>query len=198
MYGLSASEKEVTLPPACGAQAEAPKQSLPSWSWSKAQRDKEKKVFISNKHSQDLLGKDSPGFEYTPKRLKHAPGYGFGTAPARPALAKPKYPESMHDLVGTIPDNQKYKFKSRSVSVGTCSRWASANSPDYEGFPLGAVSPGPQRYTPSRAPPAHRFAHAPKVDQVQPSYTMRPKTKVLEADSQTPARVGPGETIRFF
>lgn len=191
MHNDYAEEHSFSLP-ACHPQAEALKRSLPRWSLPKASRDCEKKVFISKKHPQDLLGKDSPGHVYEPKRQKELPYWGFGTAEARPALKGARYPEPINDLTGNIPDNQVFKFPKRDQKIGSCPRDASSNSPDYEGYPMGTVSPGPQRYNPQNAPPAFRMAHAPTVDQVPPKYTMRPKTKIMGSVSQTGENVGPG------
>mmetsp|Transcript_117575 Transcript_117575/g.379470 ORF Transcript_117575/g.379470 Transcript_117575/m.379470 type:complete len:308 (-) Transcript_117575:240-1163(-) len=178
--------------PSCGTQAEAMKKTSPSWSLPRAARDTEKKVFISNRHPQDLLGKDSPAFAYSPKRQRHLPQWGFGTAAARPALAKPKYPEASNDLIGTTPDSQQLKYCSKKAVILRSSRDAAYYAPDFDGFPAGAISPGPQRYTPAASMPGHRFSHAPEVDRIPPKYTMRPMTKPPTQDSQTPARVGPG------
>lgn len=191
MEALEAAVESLSFP-SCGPQADGTKRSQPQWSLPKAGRDDVKKVFISKKHPQDLLGRDSPGFVYSPKRQRELPKWGFGTSAARPPVAGAKYPESSNDLVGNIPDSQLFKYGQRTASIGTCPRDVISNAPDLAGFPKGAISPGPQRYNPQRAPPAVRLAHAPKVDEIPPSYTMRPKTKIIEQESQTGPRVGPG------
>lgn len=179
--------------PSCGPQVEATKRSQPQWTLPKASRDDVKKVVISKKHPQDLLGKDSPGFVYNPKRQRELPKWGFGTAEARPPLGGARYPESSSNLTGTIPDPLPFKYgNSRSARIGTCPRDVITNAPDLNGFPAGAISPGPQRYHPERAPPCVRLAHAPKVDEIPPAYTMRPMTKIIESISQTGPKVGPG------
>lgn len=177
---------------ACGRQAEGVKQSLPAWSLPRASRDNEKRVYISKKHPQDLLGKDSPGFAYTPQRQRHLPSWGFGTASQRPAAAKAKFPDASNDLLGTLPDNQQFKFGTKMVAMPRGSRDASYSAPDFDGFPAGEISPGPQRYNPSTKVHGHRLAHAPDVDKTAPSFTMRPMTKPPVVESQTPAKVGPG------
>lgn len=191
--GLEAATETIFFP-SCGPQSEGMKTSEPQWSLPKASRDTEKKVFISNKHPQDSLGKDSPGPVYIPKRLRHLPSWGFGTAPARPALAAAKYPDASNDLLGATPDIQVFKYRSKSATIGPCPRSACCNSPEFEGFPAGAISPGPQRYRPERAPPAHRLSWAPGADNIPPKWTMpKNEKKNLEGEvSQTPARVGPG------
>mmetsp|Transcript_49305 Transcript_49305/g.127171 ORF Transcript_49305/g.127171 Transcript_49305/m.127171 type:complete len:307 (+) Transcript_49305:98-1018(+) len=179
--------------PSCGTQPEAIKRSQPIWSLPKASRDTEQRRFISKKHKQDLLGKDSPGFVYEPKRQRELPKWGFGSADARPHLAPNRYPETSNDLCCKSPDALTVKYGNpKAASIGTAARDAPSNSPDFQGFTPGTISPGPQRYDPSKAPPCIRLAHAPSADQIPAKYTMRMKTKILEADSQTPAKVGPG------
>lgn len=177
--------------PACGTQHEAVKRTLPKWSLPKATRDSDKKVFISKQHPQDLIGKDGPGFQYSPKRQMHATQWSFGTAPARPPMAKAKYPETSNDLIRTNPDSLPFKKSLVNTTIGTSMRNARLSAPGLIGFPKGEISPGPQHYKPERAPPAFRHAHAPKVDEIQPKYTMRQRTKIQELESQTPAKVGP-------
>ncbi|CAE8635071.1 unnamed protein product, partial [Polarella glacialis] len=191
MDRLQEASKTVDFP-ACGKQAEGTKQSLPNWTLPKSGRVDAKKVFISKKHPQDLLGKDSPGHVYEPKRQRSLPKWGFATADARPPLAGARYPEPSNNLVGANPDSAKFKYGSRSVAMSTCPRDVIANQPDLEGFPKGACSPGPQRYNIDKVPPCIRLSHAPEVDKIPPSYTMRLKTKILENTSQTGPKVGPG------
>mmetsp|Transcript_20573 Transcript_20573/g.59584 ORF Transcript_20573/g.59584 Transcript_20573/m.59584 type:complete len:308 (-) Transcript_20573:303-1226(-) len=191
MEKLEAQQESLYFP-ACGPQPEAVKQTLPAWSMGKASRDKEKNVFISKQHVQDLRGKDSPGFAYSPRRQRHLPKWGFGTSAARPPLSKAKYPEASNDLTGAAPDSAKLKYDLKKPVILQSSRDANYSSPDFDGFPLGAVSPGPQRYTPAASMPGHRFSHAPDVDKIAPKYTMRPMTKPMGSESQTGRRVGPG------
>jgi len=193
LAGLEAAQETIFFP-ACGTQAEGMKASEPTWSMPKASRDTEKKVYISKKHPQDSLGRDSPGPVYLVKRQKSLPSWGFGTAAQRPAPALAKFPESSNNLLGTMPDSQKFKYACRTASIGVCPRFgAPSNAPDLDGFPPGAISPGPQRYSP---PPdstyCHRMSWAPKGDQIPPRYSIRKKTKIIELESQTPAKVGPG------
>jgi hypothetical protein len=177
-----------------GVQAESVKPSEPQWSLPKASRDTEKKVYISKKHYQDSLGRDSPGPVYIPKRQRSLPSWGFGTSDARPPPALGKYPESSNNLIGTIPDGQVFKYKSITASIGVCPRFgAGCNQPDYCGFEPGKISPGPQRYSPSKdSCYSHRMSWAPGADNIPPKYTMRKKTTIKELESQTPAKVGPG------
>mmetsp|Transcript_77093 Transcript_77093/g.216311 ORF Transcript_77093/g.216311 Transcript_77093/m.216311 type:complete len:306 (-) Transcript_77093:143-1060(-) len=184
--------QETLFFPSCGKQHDGTKESKPVWTMPKASRDTEKKVFISNKHQQDLLGRDSPGFAYEPKRQKDLPKWGFGTSVARPMLSKPQYPDSSIDIIGKTPDALRYKYKTTSAMISTCPRNAEANSPDFEGFTCGKISPGPQRYKVQSCPPCVRLGHAPGIDKIAPKYTMRPYTKILEHQSQTGPKVGPG------
>lgn len=179
--------------PACGPQAEGIKPNLPRWTLPKASRDQAKHVFISNHHKQDSLGRDSPGHAYQPRRQRSLPSWGFGTAAARPSAAPNKYGEQVNDLVGIQCDVAQVKYKNKNIGMPQASRDAAANSPDFEGFPPGAISPGPQRYTPGKAATySFRFSHAKEIDQIPPSWTMRMKTKIIELESGTPAKVGPG------
>mmetsp|Transcript_60397 Transcript_60397/g.168767 ORF Transcript_60397/g.168767 Transcript_60397/m.168767 type:complete len:320 (-) Transcript_60397:48-1007(-) len=186
-----------------GVQADSLKKSMPRWSMSKASRDSEKKVFISSKQMQDFTGRDSPGFNYEPKRQNELPKWSFGTAAARPPARTNKYNEPLNDLLGNIPDSQVVKYKTVSATIGSLPRDAASNAPDFCGYVTGAISPGPQRYNVSAefdargrktrdVPRCIRHGHAPEIDQTPPQYTMRKKTKVLEAESQTGEKVGPG------
>jgi hypothetical protein len=178
----------------CGKQAEAIKKSMPEWTLPKAGRDDVKKVFLSKKLGQDLIGKDSPGFVYTPLRQRELPKWGFGTAAARPPMAPNKYPEPYNDLIGNIPDNQVAKYKSVGIGFGVAARDAPSNNPDLEGFPAGRLSPGPQRYKPEKGNGQYsiRLNHAPGIDHIPPKYSIRKRTKILEHVSQTGEKVGPG------
>jgi len=184
--------QETMFFPSCGKQHDGSKETRPIWTLPKASRDTSRKVFISNKHQQDLLGKDSPGFAYEPKRQKELPKWGFGTADARPPLIKPQYPDSSNDVIGKTVPALKYKYKNQSAIISTCPRNAESNSPDYHGFVAGKISPGPQRYNIQPCPPCVRLAHAPDADKIPPKYTMRPMTKIIEHESMTGPKVGPG------
>lgn len=175
-----------------GVQADSIKRSNPSWTLPKASRDEVKKVFLSKDLSADLIGRDSPGFNYSPKRQLELPKWGFGTARQRPLAKQNKYNEPYNDLIGNVPDSQAFKYQQRSCRIGTCARDVACNSPDFCGFPPGTISPGPQRYNPDKAPPCFRLAHAPGIDNIAPSFSIRQKTKILEHVSQTGAKVGPG------
>jgi hypothetical protein len=177
----------------CGPQADSLKKSELQVSFPKASRDTEKKVYISEKHKQDVLGRDSPGPVYIPKRQRSLPSWGFGTAAARPPPALANYPESSNNLIGTLPDGQVFKYPSVTAAIGACPRFgAGINQPDYNGFEVGKISPGPQRYSPTKESTyCHRLAHSPSADHLPPKYTMRQKTKILELESQTPPKVGP-------
>lgn len=193
LAGLEVAHKNIHYS-AAGTQADSLKHSEPQWSLPKASRDTEKKVYISEKHRQDVLGRDSPGPVYIPKRQRSLPSWGFGTAEARPKPEGAKYPESSNNLIGTLPDGQVFKYGSVTAAIGNCPRFgAGVNQPDFCGFEPGKISPGPQRYSPSRdSTYCHRMAHSPSGDQIPPKYTMRQKTKIIELESQTPAKVGPG------
>lgn len=193
---------------ALDTQHESTKTTYPKYSLPKATREGRERVFLSKKQPQDLLGKESPGFRYTPSRQKELPKWGFGTAAARPPQTKPRYPETTNDLLHSSPDADDGKVKyfgassmaqhkscsapdAKRVVIGNSSRNDKINAPDLCEFPLGGISPGPQRYRTQSCPP-FRLAHAPKVDNYPPKYSMGLKTKILGTDLQTPPRVGPG------
>jgi len=196
MSAMDILDMQVSLfVPATGKQADSCKRSGPIWSLPKSGRDDAKKVFLGKKQSQDVIGRDSPGHNYDVKRQSEDPKWGFGTAAARPPAKTNKYNEPYNDLVGNIPDSQEFKYHQRNTKIGGLRRGAPSNSPDFEGYPAGAISPGPQRYNPSEFAASKygiRLGHAPSIDQIPPSYTMRQKTKVLESESQTGPKVGPG------
>lgn len=189
---LQLAQETISIP-ALGVQADSDKVTMPGWTVGKATRDGGKKTFISQKHNQDLMGRDSPGFAYEPRRQRELPKWSFGKAAARPPAKTNKYGEAYNDLVFNHPDPALFKYgNKRGVTIGTLPRGACSNAPDIEGYPKGAVSPGPMRYNISKVPQCVRLSHAPEIDRVQPSYTMRIKTKAPEPESQTGKKVGPG------
>ncbi|CAJ1376562.1 unnamed protein product [Effrenium voratum] len=108
--------------PSLGKQAEGMKRTNPLWTLPKAGRDDVKKVFISKKMPQDLLGRGSPGAIYEPKRVRTTPSWTFGVAD-RPGPGKAKYPESSNDLTQVTPDSQPFKYGDpTAATIGTCPR----------------------------------------------------------------------------
>lgn len=184
--------KTSVVVPACGEQHDSDKPSLPRWTLAQANREGRKKVFISNKHKQDFLCTHSPegGFIYNPKPQKGQQSFSFGTAVARPALARAKYPEPAGEAP---PDSGALKYpRSRSATLGTSTRLARYNAPDLPANHTNSCSPGPQRYTVNPETSGHRLPWAPGLDHSSPKFTIRARTKLVEAKSQT-GRVGPGE-----
>jgi len=178
--------------PSLGKQAEGMKRTNPLWTLPKAGRDDVKKVFISKKMPQDLLGRGSPGAIYEPKRVRTTPSWTFGVAD-RPGPGKAKYPESSNDLTQVTPDSQPFKYGDpTAATIGTCPRDVVTNAPDLNGFPVGRISPGPMRYNVANCPPATRLQHAPGCDQVPPKWSIGHRTKIRELESQTGPKVGPG------
>eukprot|EP00445_Apocalathium_hangoei_P008482 CAMPEP_0203869376 /NCGR_PEP_ID=MMETSP0359-20131031/17669_1 /ASSEMBLY_ACC=CAM_ASM_000338 /TAXON_ID=268821 /ORGANISM="Scrippsiella Hangoei, Strain SHTV-5" /LENGTH=283 /DNA_ID=CAMNT_0050787969 /DNA_START=112 /DNA_END=964 /DNA_ORIENTATION=+ len=100
-------------------------------------------------------------------------------------------PGAMNDLMGRIPDANKFKYKTKNPVISTCPRHAASNAPDLCSFPIGVISPGPQRYNPQNCPP-QRLAHARSVDIVAPAYSMRLKTEAKAIIMSTGVKVGPG------
>lgn len=192
-YTVPRGAEEPLFYTGCGAQAESMKRSLPRWSQGKETRDGAKKIYISEKHTVDSVGRDAPGHEYTPKldsAMKSPPRWGFGTSLARPPLAGARYPDPSNDLLRNPPAMKTYP--KRAAAITTCPRDAPVLTPDLDTFPAGAVSPGPSRYNLGSAPFACKFSWAPNIDHVPPKYSMRPKTQIIEAKSQTGEKVGPG------
>lgn len=140
----------------------------------------------------NLLGRDSPGHVYNPKRIRSMPVTSFAGS-ERPPLGKAKYPDASNDLTQVTPDSQPFKYgEPRAATMGTCPRDVVTNAPDLNGFPKGRISPGPMRYNIANCPPATRLQHAPGCDQVPPKWSIGHKTKILELESQTGPKVGPG------
>jgi len=195
MDKLEAAQSTLNLS-SCGPQADSKIQTQPVFSFAKETRDGREKVFISKKHPQDMLGKDSPGPLYHPKRQTQQPHFGFGSSEARPMLGGARYPETSNDLIGvTLKSTALSKYKNQgTASIGASTRQAAVNAPDMCGFPAGCDSPGPVRYKSEKIFGLHRFAHAPKADQTPPSWTIRLKTKHagVKDDGDTPPKVGPG------
>mmetsp|Transcript_2717 Transcript_2717/g.4632 ORF Transcript_2717/g.4632 Transcript_2717/m.4632 type:complete len:313 (+) Transcript_2717:54-992(+) len=177
----------------CGRQADGVKRSNPSWTLPKASRDDVKKVFVSKKMPQDLLGRGSPGHVYDPKRVRSTPSWSFGAGEARPHPGGVKYPDTSNDLTQVTPDSQPFKYgEPRAATIGTCPRDVISNAPDLNGFPKGRISPGPMRYNVANCPPATRLAHAPGCDMIPPKWSIGQKTVIQELKSQTGEKVGPG------
>jgi len=185
-------EEDIVVFPSCGVQHDSIKRSNAQWSMGKAGRENQKKVFISNKHCQDMVGKDGPGFRYnTAGEIKG--GYSFGTSPQRPKPQGAQYPDASADRIGNMPNALKFKYPQRSASIGNCPRGAACSAPDLKGFVTGAVSPGPQRYNTANAPMVVKHAHAPGIDRNAPKYSIRQRTNMKENGAPaTGTKVGPG------
>jgi hypothetical protein len=196
MVDILETAQETLNVSSCGKQAEAIKRSMPEWTLPKAGRhDAQKLGHIAPKGlDQDLLGRDSPGFAYDPKRQRELPKWHMGTAAQRPPAAPNKFPETYNDLIGNIPDSQFAKYKSVKVGFGVAARDAPSNNPDCCGFPTGRLSPGPQRYKPEKGNGQYsiRLAHAPHIDHIPPKFSLRSRTRLIEGISQTGEKVGPG------
>lgn len=177
-----------------GVQADSTKRTNPIWGQPKATRDQRRNVYISEKHNQDLVGRDSPGFVYEPKRQRSLPSWGQGTSPQRPPAAKAKYPEPINDLMGNIPDNStiKYRIPPRP-NQAVASLDAMYNQPGYTGFKAGVISPGPMRYKPNAASTlCIKHSHAPDIHKTPASWSMRERTKIIEMQPATGEKVAPG------
>mmetsp|Transcript_15270 Transcript_15270/g.27818 ORF Transcript_15270/g.27818 Transcript_15270/m.27818 type:complete len:318 (-) Transcript_15270:316-1269(-) len=193
LEGLEAATESIFFT-SHGPQADSERATAPSFKMPKATREGRHRTYISKNHQQDSIGKTSPGFEYTPARMKSDPSWTFGKGAARPHPGGALYPESCNDLLRTIPDARgdlRKKTEPR-VMIGAASRNAPVNAPDLEGFPRGGESPGPLRYNTEKSPSAFRLSWAPDIDKSSPKFTIRKKTKIPAACSQTPERVGPG------
>lgn len=177
-----------------GIQYDSTKRTNPIWGQAKASREQRKNVYISGKHNQDLLGRDSPGFAYEPTRQRSLPSWSQGTAAQRPPAATAKYPETVNDLMGNIPDNQTVKYnRAPRPNQAVASLDAMYNQPGYTGFKAGVISPGPMRYSPK--PDATRcikHGHAPDIHKTPASWSLRDRTKMAELTPATGEKVAPG------
>jgi len=191
--GLATGQLNVS---SVGPQADSKVPTQPVFSFPRATRKGRENVYISKKHPQDLLGKDSPGHVYDPNRLTYQPHYGFGTSEARPHIGGAKYPEASNDLIQVeLQHGSLSRYKQMgTVTIGSSTRHSKVNAPDMVGFPMGIDSPGPQRYKSCPIVGVHRHRHAPKVDQTPPSYTIRTRTSHggVKDSGDTPDKVGPG------
>jgi hypothetical protein len=173
---------------AIGPQADSVKRSAPLWKLGTESRDQAKKVYIGPALSQDSKGRSSPGPVYLPKPLKTGNAFKIGTGPGRSRHVgglrendEPAYPDPSGDLIHASYDPQASKFrKPPEINFGTENRDAEKNCPGLEGYTLGKVSPGPQKYD------VEGFWLE------GPRFSMRPKTKTRQFVSQTPPRVAPG------
>jgi len=186
----------------CGPQADSKVPTSPIFTIPKASKQSRERVWISKKHPQDLLGRDSPGPAYSPKRQSHPPQSRFGTSEARPPIGGARYPDTSNDLIGvTLNDAALSQHRKQgTASIGSSTRQAQVNAPDMCAFPVGCESPGPVRYKSEGTFGLHRFAHAPKVDQTPPKYTIRIRTKNVSGpkySGETPAKVGPGSYAQY-
>jgi hypothetical protein len=124
---------------------------------------------------------------YLPKPLKLGAQAKIGTGPGRSRHVgglrennEPAYPDPSGDLImGTWDERTKYR-KPPEINFGTENRDAPKNTPGLEGYALGRNSPGPQKYDVEGY-----WLEGPR-------YSMRPKTKTRQFQSQTPPRVAPG------
>lgn len=154
------------------------------WKFGKQTREQMRIPFISRNHSQDILGRISPGPVYE-EFQDPCISYKFGTSPARVRLSdSPVYPPSFNDLnFKLLPPVETYKAHDGRTKILRCDRYKMSNAPDCEQFPPGMHSPGPTQYT-----PVGFFR-----EQRPPKYTMRPKTMLMTSSIQTPVNIGPGK-----
>lgn len=173
----------------CGKQADSVKRNSPLWKLGSETRDQAKQVFISVSHTQDTVGRSSPGPIYRPPPINNLPKWKFGTGPSRSVhvgglrekVGEARYPETSGDLIRAHHDSQKLKFRSpQKVNFGTENRDAAKNQPGLETYPLGKSSPGPQTYD------VEGFWLE------GPRYSCAPRSKLPETICQTPERVAPG------
>ena len=61
----------------CAKQQEGMKSSAPAWGMGTATRDQVKKVYLSEVHTQDILGTHSPGPVYEPPNKTPGPRWRF-------------------------------------------------------------------------------------------------------------------------
>eukprot|EP00435_Cladocopium_sp_Y103_P042181 s2868_g11.t1 len=110
-----------------------------------------------------------PTFGQVYKVCADVDGTGVSTLPVADGL-DPWNPMEMNWLKGqsVTPDSQPFKYgEPRAATMGTCPRDVVTNAPDLNSFPKGRISPGPM-------------------------WSIGHKTKILELESQTGPKVGPG------
>lgn len=149
----------------------------------KAARSEWELIHISRAHDKLTPNKDSPGPIYeVPSTVGKARVSKFGTGPQR-YVCKSNLSESSTDLLGIVPDNQKFLYPGlRSVNFGTDSRDVIKNATILKNHPqafFGTHSPGPAMYTLPDLMGKNKVSIA-------------SRTKQLGAVSQTPNTVGPG------
>ncbi|OLQ14579.1 hypothetical protein AK812_SmicGene1254 [Symbiodinium microadriaticum] len=162
-----------------GIEVVSTKPTCPSWSLPRASRATAKKLHLSKRHQQDLLGTQSPGpATYTPQRQRKSPSCSFGRS-NRPCSA-PVRRASTSDLLANVSAPEKADLKPRpgSAVIGRASRNVVPVQPDVHTF-LFTDSPGPMRYNPGRD----------IVERSAPSYSIRPRG--FERATTT-SKVGPG------
>ncbi|CAE7274200.1 unnamed protein product, partial [Symbiodinium necroappetens] len=162
-----------------GIEVVSTKPACPSWSLPRASRATAKKLHLSKRHQQDLLGTQSPGpATYTPQRQRKSPSCSFGRS-NRPCSA-PVRRASTSDLLANVSAPEKADLKPRpgSAVIGRASRNVVPVQPDVHTF-LFTDSPGPMRYNPGRD----------IVEPSAPSYSIRPRG--FERATTT-SKVGPG------
>ncbi|CAE6922122.1 unnamed protein product, partial [Symbiodinium sp. KB8] len=133
-----------------GIEVVSTKPTCPSWSLPRASRATAKKLHLSKRHQQDLLGTQSPGpATYTPQRQRKSPSCSFGRS-NRPCSA-PVRRASTSDLLANVSAPEKADLKPRpgSAVIGRASRNVVPVQPDVHTF-LFTDSPGPMRYNPGR------------------------------------------------
>ena len=170
----------------CAKQHEGMKSSAPRWGMGTASRDQVKKVYISETHTQDILGTHSPGPVYEPANKTPGPKWGFAKSSrfdygSKVGGGPRSYPATSNDLLQIpLPGADSYKHdRAGRPKFGTALRTAPVNAPGLDGFAPGTESPGPAQYT------ANFYA----ANKAPPKYTMASKTKM--GASKYEVRPGP-------
>lgn len=181
---------------AIGRQHDSKKETMPAFSFGSCGREKQAKVFISEKHEVRKATMNSPGPVYSPPTtVGESAKYGFGSDRQR-WHPKAKYPDTSVDLTGATVDSQVVKFHStKQTHFGTESKATVRNAEIIRTNPsaaLGMESPGCMEYTPKDRSSAQR----------EPEYSFGPGAAKVISDkitsrmsappTSTPRHVGPG------
>lgn len=176
---------ETTIEEAIGVQYDSRRQTQPSFSLPQSTRAGASQLYVSAKHSsapslRDAARMPGPG-TYAPKRQRSAPSVGFGSGETSTVASNQVAAFTCADLLGESPNANATMRRPSSAVIGSAARYAQANAPDLDAFPMGASSPGP-RYKPEWC--ASRAA---------PQYSMGVRSNgAADPRPSTPSKVGPG------
>lgn len=173
--------------PALGKQASSQKFTAAAYSFGSCSRERQGKVWISEKHELAKGKGEGPGPVYNiPSSTGQGPRFGFGTSQRTHGRGS-RYPDSSVDLTAASVDSQTVKFPSTRASIfGTDSKDNMKNAMILKAHPqcnFGIFSPGPCAYMPMDTD---------VISKASPRISFGAKTKILSSETQTPRNIGPG------